>query len=1025
MRPLKLTIEAFGPYLKKQVIDFSELKGRNFFLIHGPTGSGKTTILDAICYALYGKTSGDERDGAKMRSSKAQPDVPTSVTLDFKTGDKIYRITRMPKQEITAKRGSKLKTQNPQALLMDITGGHNIDNIGDAGTVIAEKTEKANEIIEDIIGFKYEQFRQVVMLPQGKFQQFLAASSKEREAILEVLFQTNYYKQIETALKEETAEIQSKISDERAEINFILNNFNVSNFNELCDMMNKLAAESETASAKMAELKTADLQISNTVKNAEILCSKFDKLTEINETLNKLKSRESEINELKRLLDMAKKAEPILHIEETFETYLKREKEISSTMAVFQKKLELSKINLENAFQNYNSARLKLSGKSGLEIKINGLQNNLTDLDRLLKISAKKKELEIKSSSLKAELASISGRLETAQKSIDETVRALSDAQNKTALLPAFEKSYQNAEHVYKDVLKLNELKKEALERFRIYSEEADTENDALKALNDARAKLNELEKTFNENQAAAIAETLKSGTPCPVCGSLDHPRPASRKNDGIDKKAIDKQKKFITECEAKLDEARNKKNAAEIKKVEIEAAAANLSESLKESAGLDMIVLKAACDREKQLLKDAEAANKNVKALESSLNSLNAKKTADAELIEKKREEIASIDSELFGSGAVIEELKNKVPAEFQDQKALSEAINGLKAEAASIDNEFKTAEEKYNQTNAENIKLSADLKNAAANLEIAQKDKNFHFEKLNKAIIENGFGSREDYDGYKRYIPQINSFEADIKNFNNEQNIACSSKNTLEAELKDAVKPDLAVLKKQAEEIKNNLYAAVKEATLLNSRLQNISSSIKKINEISAATEELNKRYQLAAALSETAGGVNRYNMTFQRFVQGAFLEEVLTAATHRLKIMSRGRYHLNRSAGVTDMRSSGGLELEVLDNYTGIARAVSTLSGGETFMASLSLALGLADTVQNYSGGIKLDTIFIDEGFGSLDPESLDLAINVLTELFKGGRLVAIISHVPELRERIDARLEVSVINNGESRAKFITL
>lgn len=772
MKPLQLTMRAFGAYADEQTIDFTLLGDKNFFLIHGPTGSGKTTILDAISFALYGSASGDLRESKSLRSDYAPAEQKTEVEFTFKSGEHIYQVLRAPEQELKKQRGEGTRKVPAAAALFKLLSDGSKDPL-------AAKSDEVTKKVTEIIGFKAEQFRQIVLLPQGEFRRFLIAESKDRKAILETIFKTELYRRIEILLAERSSTIDNNYQTLKQQRQFILDSTECADSEQLDTSIQLLLQrqKEETAALQtaVARLTAAKLQL----QQAQQLNNAFTEAAAAQAALLTLTEQRSAVSAIKTEAAQAEKA---ALLEEIYNSALRAHK---------------------------HNQECQTAAQNALQATLN-TKNDLQELHR----------------QLSEQLQQLDG----------QTVTTAADLNKALELL-----------------------------------------NQRILQLHSEAAKLSGVTAEL-ERLAAALADN----EPCPVCGSLQHPHPATV--SAAQRADLQRQTQIISNQTRALQQLQQQYQQTQLQLAGCEAT-------------------------QKSTQTAAEAAMQEFSALRQHF---------------KERLEASDFDSQAAFLAAMRTEARRQ----------------------------------QLQQT------IAAYEQNLAAATDRLQRAQN--------AI-----------DG--KTAPELT---------------ACQD----------------------AEQQADALYRQLTAQTAVTAKeLTDLQTAQLRLQELEKQMGALQEAYQTAASLAETARGNNPSRLTFSAFVLQAILDDVLQAANLRLTSMSRGRYSLSRTGDVLDARRENGLNIEVTDSFTGVARPVKTLSGGELFLASLSLALGLSDIVQAYAGGIRLDTILVDEGFGTLDSEALDMAIRTLTDLQKGGRLVGIISHVSELRERITARLEVIPGQRG-SKAVF---
>lgn len=869
MKPLKLTMRAFGPYAGETVIDFEKLQGRHLFLICGPTGAGKTTILDAMCYALYGKTSGD-RTGEKMRSDYADSSERTEVIFDFMLGDKTYRATRSPAQMVDKKRGSGQTLAAMQASLSELEDGKEINTLR---TGIEEAAGK-------LIGLNADQFCQVILLPQGDFRKLLVAKADEREAILKQLFKTQRFSDFKDRLKDR---LDAKVREK----------------------MEKQTREDQILSSSGA---TDEKQLSQMVEEAG---------KELKEAQDIVKSREKESNEFR-------------------EVYQKE----TALMGHFT---ELEKALKQDAALKNEEGRMKeMEASLSLIRSARELAPYFVQLDG---ITREGKQEAVKLKTARADMETYSKLNETLEKRIQEldAMKEKREEERKTALkmqdLVPKAKLYGAAVQALKNAQNALSRAEEETKRLQAAAEAARKARDAQKEKADA------VRKSYIEGQAFLLAEGLEDGVPCPVCGAIHHPAPA-RGGDYVAKaEDVERAQKEYERASAAYDRANDAKE--------------------KHSTGA---YAKAVSDHAK--------ADAQMKTLE-------------------------------------------EIPEAYRDPKFLEMESTRLLTDIRKWEQDKETAAAQLRKAGADLSASQAACRNAEERREELVKKYRETESVLKEASDKAGFQSLDECkEWYKKKDTEesvrktLEQYRADRKS--TEERIKAEEQETAGKE-----RPDMLALNEKSKALQDQLKKASERAAALKERTETLQKAVSDARAIEKELEDLRKEEGLIRGLYDLTSG-KKTRITLERYVLGTLLDDVANAANLRLLSMSRRRYSLHRMTDESRL-GKGGLSLEVSDSFTGRSRPANTLSGGETFLASLSLALGLADVVQSRQGGVRLDTMFIDEGFGTLDPDSLNSAMNTLIDLQNTGRMVGIISHVPELEERIDARLRVTPAEKG-SKAEF---
>ncbi len=1016
MKPLRLTMKAFGPYAGEESLDFANLKGRNFFLIHGPTGAGKTSILDAICFALFGDSSGEERKSKQMRSDHAEQSLSTEVTFEFMLGQDRYRVTRSPEQERAARRGNATVTTKGQATLWKLN--KDLSN----PIVLASKATDVTEKIEQLLGFKSNQFRQVVLLPQGKFRQLIMASSSERQAILEALFKTEIYRRIEEALKEKASGVGDQIKEKKSRQALILEQAGSVCLEEVEEKRQTAILQVEQVRLKIAECKDREVIAQRHLAEARESMQKLSEVEEATKVFSQLSQDKELFSQKESELAQARRAQSLA----ASETVLKQRAEEFEQAKMKLSQAEESVAGLEE--MNQETGKL-LAIETGKQAERDVAAKELSFLTEL---GGKVKELESarqkcslaekRYKQIESERQVSQKRLADNQAALDELQRQVIEHEVNSAKVEALKLGLKNLETAYTDRQRIEQLNSEFVDRRKDADESGACLSSLTGRLAQARGELGELEDSFVGHQAAVLSAKLISGEACLVCGSVEHPKPARISGELPTESALKAKRDEIKQLESVSSDllSDNQKQLAAIAKLEAERD--SLISRLGEVGAIDLKELAkrvqeakelhlAAAKSESQL---AERQNKLVmvkSVLEQEKHKLD---TADAQLQEAK--------SDYEQTRAIAAEREAQIPSDLQDLQLVEQAKRKSQQLLEALKESFQKAQDGARSASELFIAAKTALEKSKEARALTDQRLQTQKQEFVAALNEAGFNSLQDFKLARRSNEEIAFLDKEISKYQ-------ADMAAVEDRLQRAKKaahgldpPDIARFESNFHVAKEQTELVVREEASLSERLKQIQIWLNELTKVLKEIEDLESRFGVVGRLADVASGKNAFGVTFQRFVLGALLDDVLIASSQRLRIMSKGRYQLQRMTTRADKRMGGGLDLEVYDTYTGTSRPVATLSGGESFIASLSMALGLADVVQSYSGGVYLETIFVDEGFGSLDPESLDLALRALIDLQQGGRLVGIISHVPELKERIDARLEV-IPGRAGSSARFV--
>lgn len=908
MKPINLIINAFGPYAQKVEIPFDTLGQNGLYLITGDTGAGKTTIFDAITFALYGEASGEYRkDKAALRSDFADKKNKTYVILTFLCRGEIFKIKRSPK---TPDHNSEVELTYPD------------------GQVFTKERE-VSEKIKELTGMDKKQFSQIVMIAQGEFQKLLNAPTDERVEIFRNIFSTKNLQIFQAKLFDKCKTISSdfdKLKDRLlqyiTQIDFSDNEILENEINEINNSKNSYNIE------KLIE------ELKNQIKKDETEKKEFDKKkNSLNKDLEKLNQ------EFGNAEIIAKTQEEILNLKQKIIPNL----EIESKLA-------------EEEFEKYSK---DLPKQEQLSVEISKLEKDLpkyTDLEKLSKeIETIQKNIQKNTEDIQKTEAQLNSDKQT-QTKLKTDIENLKDIELEN------EKQLQKQEKLTEKLEQLNELKK-LISQLEETQKNYETSQSNIKNLaSEWQAAHQEFERIYTlfiEQQAGILAKDLKPQTPCPVCGSLEHPTPAKAKDENITKDSVQ-------QAQDKSDKAKN--------------------------------ILDTETQNLNKIKTEIEHLEEDIKKSSTKIFS----KKSDKNLKENLEEEYKNTENDLTNTKKVLKELNKKIKekSDFENQlKTLETEILNLETSQKDLQNKKTELDKDYSAKNAT-------LRTTKENLEYD------NFETANKLLTEKQLKHKTFEDEFKK----IQETKTQTKTSLEAQK---ESLKALEKQVKNAPQTDLEELKNKITELKTTISELENQITEITTRFSKNNEQKTNILKTSKEITQTENQLQTFKLLSDTANGnlSGTLRITFEQYIQTAYFDMIIEEANKRFVKMTNYQYRLERKEE-KKRNAKVGLDLNVFDYHTGKYRSVSTLSGGESFKAALALALGLSDVVQNYSGGIKIDAMFIDEGFGSLDEESLEQALNTLYGLTEGNRIVGIISHVGELRNRIDKKILIKRSLNGSS-------
>jgi len=1018
MRPLRLRLSAFGPYAEEQILDFASLHGRPLFLIHGPTGAGKTALLDAICFALYGETSGGERDGRGMRSDHAGLETPTEVSLDFALGSERYRVTRRPEQDRPRSRGTGATRSRAAAELRRLSGAASESE----GIAVASQWRGVTEAVENLLGFRSEQFRQVVMLPQGQFRRFLLADSRERQHILEVLFRTERYRRIEEALKAAAGTVEDSVRRLSDKITVLLQQAEADSAESLLEKRRGLSKEINDLDGRIRGLREDESKARQVLEQARQAHRAFQELHEAEAALSKLTSEQPAINELENQLTRARKAALLRPVFENKESRRREWEDAQKRAAAALKALETAESQWVQAEESWKRERSREEERQKLRETFSRLQGMA---DEVAQLEDARNTLE----RYRRHAAECQKMWEAAQKDLEDNREAIrrhasevEKHQKAAALFELRQVNVKRLEERHLQSRRLESLQKDHDALLKVLERAEKERSDLERRFSKAREALEMMERRWIQGQAAFLAAGLVPGKPCPVCGSAEHPAPARTDETLPSQAALDRARKDLKRLEAQCETARTETERLRERMGELRAARDAVAAFFEGESERSPAQIEALLEDARRELQQSQRARESMARLSQAAEKLERKERELTETLSTRHEAFLDAVGRFKEQEGMIRERELRIPEHHRRLDALKDSLRNTERQLRSLEAALEAAQKAKEDASGA---LAARKEGLAAARE-EEKAASERFEAARKAFLsrveQSGFPDEEAFLSAHLEEKAIEQLFERIQDHSRRLEAAQDRANRARKAAPKEAPPDLVPLERNLEGLVARIDEAMGLRGMLNARAQQMDHQIHELHGAQKEYQSAEARYRVIGRISEVAAGRNPHGITFHRFVLAALLDDVLTAASQRLRVMSRGRFDLVRARQRADQRTAAGLDLLIFDAYTGTHRPVNTLSGGESFLASLALALGLADVVQAYAGGVRLETIFVDEGFGSLDPESLDLAFQTLLDLHLGGRMVGLISHVPELRERIDVRIEVQPGIKG-SHAKVV--
>jgi exonuclease SbcC len=1044
LRPEKLTIENFGPFTGRETVDFNALE--DIFLITGRTGSGKTTIFDALCFALYGSVPGSRKGHiSRLRSDYAGGGAECSVSLLFMVGDRRYRIDRSPRQEKPKKRGTGFTTVEETAALYEIQNG--------TPASLSGKKSEADEQIRRLIGLEAEEFFKIVLLPQGEFAEFLRQSTTDRRAVLGKLFPVD-----KAARLRELAQEKARIAAlEVREAGRVLEEINKRvSFNTVEETRQKAEEAVREAKALAASLAAETEKLKTLLTARQNEAAAEERLEAVDKEIVRNDAEEEKVREKQNHLDRSRAAQPLAH-----EVKRAEEKEREAVLA--EGEAEKARKEWEAAQRNAEKMETLATALPGLEKEEQALREKrpaLTDLadeEEALKKNEKEALLLGKRTQT---LADKTGRLLTKKQEKEAEIRNLEELAQKAAALD----TQWERERLTKDILvelgriageaeTLNAEEQDAASRVAVLEKECvELEKRIPVQEDEVRQLRTEKEEQERTGMAARLGQGLRDGEPCPVCGSTEHPCPA-RQTEPVYNYAdrIAAQEASLADAGKALAAKQAEKEGREQELARLHTRREDLSQATAEArAGAppqDDPVMAAWFCRGGELPDKADTARLR-EAQIAALNKVTAgrseaqravKRLTDAHReqhlleqdITEAEKEYSGLSEKLKNLLTLIAETKRK-QTRILDEAPGKDGVLSAVAALSALDSRLLALTKEIRRQREEREEAGRKLAAAAAREESARQKRDAAkaavreaAEALKTALASSPFPDAETLKAALLDKETESALETALAQWKEERTHLRSLKAELRRSL-GTIREELAAL--GGGEVPSWADAEARLRDLTAEREAVEAERDRKTGELAALIRDeallreaherfttVSRKSHRLAALADDLVGKNPRKRAFDAWLLGRYLAEVAAFATRRLERMSESRYSLLLDSGRESGRGQAGLDLAVFDAYTGKCRPCATLSGGESFMASISLALGLADSIQSRSGGVRLDAVFIDEGFGSLDEASLDRALIILDEL-RDHRMVGLISHVGEMRSRIPSRIEVIKSGSG---------
>lgn len=932
MRPIELKMSAFGPFAELTTLRLDALGTDGLYLITGDTGAGKTTIFDAIIYALYGEASGNIRTTDMLRSKYANADTATFVELTFVFKDKTYIVRRNPEYLRPSKRGKGRFTKESAKAQLTMPDKE----------VITGLVSVNNKIIE-IIGLNKNQFSQIAMLPQGEFMRLLLADTKQRIEIFREIFDTEPYLLLQDRIKRDANELYRLVSDYKKSMAQYVADVYCDENSEYNQALMNIKNDSQMSIKEILDI------IDKIIAQDKSCADEYDKaIISIDKGIDQLNSKLTIAIQTERIKDDYKSA--LTQLNNLTEEY-------------------------ENVYSIYKAECEKDSERNELSLNIEKSSEKLESYELLEKY---KKDYGKKLDKIN----NITQDIHEDTNSLNECIKQIDNCKKEAEILKNTELEIEKLNSKISDIIK----KKEAVEYLKDVFErkikavsQADEAKDrymsAFAAYEEANNRYLKMEKAFFNEQAGIMAAALEEGQPCPVCGSVTHPVPAVAGDDAPTEMQLKKYKIYVEDKSKECSELSSQSGL-------LSGQAESMNNMFFSSIVNFNTQWKEALDNSR----DDETIRVDIIQLLADLG-----KILDEAMLEKK-----NADENISKYNNLIKMLSD------YDKKVeqLKDKINKSKNELAILSIQNENMQKQISQ-----------LEKELGNKDIMQAKKLINDMKLKKVQLDKAYeAAKKQYDEYTINIKTLKNRISDLQ------------KQISHTDKQKTPDIDIPMYEKQLEDMKKERLKLREKKNIVDIRIANNEKVYKSIERVNEKSEKSEKHYSWLRTLSDTVNGClsGKSRIKLETYVQMSFFDRIIMRANTRFMRLTDGQYELKRSDSKDNYKNQTGLELDIIDHYNGTIRSVKSLSGGEAFEASLSMALGMSDEIQSRSGGIQIDTMFIDEGFGSLDDESLSQAVKVLNSLSSSDRLIGIISHVSVLKDRIDKQIVVSKGKTGGSSA-----
>lgn len=1056
MKPISLKMVGFGPYAGTQQVDFSQLGEKGLFLVTGDTGAGKTTLFDAICYALFGKLTGSVRDEKMMRSDYAPPEQETRVELVFEHRQKLYRIVRVPEQMRQSK-----KKKNDDYTMVKVRAQAQLYQMEEQEQVMADGVQQVDSAVYELLRIRLEQFRQIAMIAQNQFSQLLHKSGRERTEVLRQIFGTQLYQIAQLKLKEMAAQCRQEGSQSQQALRQAIGGI-------------RLPEPAPEALAGILQSDDPIWQTEQLLAALEELCQQdTEKLEQIRGQIQK---DSAEHQHWQQVQQTAHRWQELTTQKQTVEQQWQQLEQKAPLMQQREQQLkqwEYATVQMWPVHQKATGAEKELEKEAERQRQCatqwEQLKSREHEMEQLVaeveRDSQQEKEWLLKEEQLRRQMQLLNQWQELAQKvdahqqamehleadchKIQERIQAQNAQQETLEKMVARQPELQQQLHQLESQReqwnhRLSQLEQVRLQMRKLSQAQKETQTaqehftQVQQSLDKMQEQCADAQRSYWANQAGVLAETLRPDEPCPVCGSVHHPNPAVHQSQEVSLEQLEELEQQKSQMEQQRNQAAQLAYAAQAKSTQLRAqyleqAAFAIAlcqpdavptEDAKEISQQVLNWLKEGASRLEQLDKEQNEVTDKLAQLQQAavqLEQVRKNREQLQQTLQSRQNQQAQIAGQLEASQAQMEALSGELPD--IDAQQIAQQCGQCQQTRTALQQEIARKQAEHQSYTAQKEAALRLYQEQCKRVEQCQQESQQAWQVWQKILDESGM-SLQVFEQSCKTGEELTQARREWQVFLEQKTHLQTQRQTLHQQMEQLEQTGLLKEAPQAEEKLAQLQIRLEEQDTERqqhaTRLEINQQALRQIDALYRQSQQQQQKQQLVECLSATANGTLSGGLgkrQFEQYVLGAYFADAVQAANQRLFAMTGGQYELQCHLQ-KDSETKDTLDLDVMDHYTGKIRSVGSLSGGETFQAALALALGLSDVIQSYAGGIEIDTLFIDEGFGTLDEDSLEKAIQTLHGLSQDNRLVGIISHVPELRTRIEKQLVVRKNSSGST-------